>query len=243
MPSRGCVAGDPARCSAWRRAARRCRVYDELVRRAPTAGSASPGATASCSTSTWASPPGHPESYRSFIDRTFTGRVDFTAGAIHGPDGTAADVVAACRAYEDAIAAAGGVDLQLLGLGRDGHIGVQRARVVARLADAAQDADQPDRVRQRPVLRSGRRRPPPRRSPRAWGRSSTLATSCSSPRGRQGRAAGPGGRGAVDGDGPRLGPPAPPHVTVVVGRRGRRGADAGRLLPGGLGRQARWQGL
>ena len=67
-------------------------------------------------------PAGHPESYRSVIDRTFTGRVDFAPGAVRGPDGTATDVVAACRSYEDAIAAAGGVDLQLLGLGRDGHI-------------------------------------------------------------------------------------------------------------------------
>ena len=40
-----------------------------------------------------------------------------------GPDGSACDLIAACRAYESAIAAAGGVDLQLLGVGADGHIG------------------------------------------------------------------------------------------------------------------------
>ncbi len=39
------------------------------------------------------------------------------------PDGTAADLHAECRDYEKRIAAAGGIDLQLLGLGRNGHIG------------------------------------------------------------------------------------------------------------------------
>jgi glucosamine-6-phosphate deaminase len=43
--------------------------------------------------------------------------------AFLGPDGTAADVTAACADYERALAAAGGVDLQLLGIGTDGHIG------------------------------------------------------------------------------------------------------------------------
>ena len=42
---------------------------------------------------------------------------------MHSPDGGAADIPAACEAYERAIAAAGGVDLQLLGVGTDGHIG------------------------------------------------------------------------------------------------------------------------
>src|SRR4029079_12586601 len=40
----------------------------------------------------------------------------------NAPAGTAADVRAACAAYEAAIAAAGGLDLVLLGLGEDGHI-------------------------------------------------------------------------------------------------------------------------
>jgi glucosamine-6-phosphate deaminase len=40
-----------------------------------------------------------------------------------GPDGTAEDVQAACAAYDRALAEAGGVDLQLLGIGTDGHIG------------------------------------------------------------------------------------------------------------------------
>jgi glucosamine-6-phosphate deaminase len=68
-------------------------------------------------------PDGHPQSYRAFIDAEFTGLVDFAPGSVHGPNGTAADVEAACREYEDEIAASGGIDLQLLGIGTDGHVG------------------------------------------------------------------------------------------------------------------------
>ena len=64
----------------------------------------------------------HPQRYRNVIDTEFTGRVDIPAQAVQGPDGLAGDIPAACRVYEDAIAAAGGVDLQILGIGTDGHI-------------------------------------------------------------------------------------------------------------------------
>jgi glucosamine-6-phosphate deaminase len=67
-------------------------------------------------------PAGHPESYREVIRREFTNRVNIAPENVHGPDGTAGDIPAACRAYEEAIAAAGGVDLQLLGVGTDGHL-------------------------------------------------------------------------------------------------------------------------
>ncbi|MDN5894876.1 MAG: glucosamine-6-phosphate deaminase [Nocardioides sp.] len=67
--------------------------------------------------------PDHPERYRNVIDRSFTSLVDLPPGAVHSPDGLAADIPAACAAYERAIAEAGGVDLQILGIGTDGHIG------------------------------------------------------------------------------------------------------------------------
>ena len=41
----------------------------------------------------------------------------------HVPDGNAPDLAAECAAYDRAIARAGGIDLQLLGIGRNGHIG------------------------------------------------------------------------------------------------------------------------
>jgi glucosamine-6-phosphate deaminase len=68
-------------------------------------------------------PADHPEAYRTFVERELSGRVDFAAGAVQGPDGLALDLVAACADYEAAIAAAGGIDLQVLGVGSDGHIG------------------------------------------------------------------------------------------------------------------------
>jgi glucosamine-6-phosphate deaminase len=68
-------------------------------------------------------PAGHPESYREVIRREFTDRVNIASENVHAPDGTATDIPAACSAYEESIAAAGGIDLQLLGVGTDGHIG------------------------------------------------------------------------------------------------------------------------
>lgn len=68
-------------------------------------------------------PADHPERYRNFIDSVFVSRVDFAPGAVAGPDGLATDIQAACAQYEEAIRAAGGIDLQILGIGTDGHIG------------------------------------------------------------------------------------------------------------------------
>ncbi|MDQ1249575.1 MAG: glucosamine-6-phosphate deaminase [Actinomycetota bacterium] len=68
-------------------------------------------------------PADHPESYREVLQREIVGRVDFAPGAVRTPDGWASDLSAACLDYEEAIAEAGGVDLQILGIGTDGHIG------------------------------------------------------------------------------------------------------------------------
>jgi glucosamine-6-phosphate deaminase len=67
--------------------------------------------------------PGAPESYRAFIREHFEAGVDIPPDAVQGPDVTAPDLTAACARYEAAIAEAGGVDIQLLGIGTDGHIG------------------------------------------------------------------------------------------------------------------------
>lgn len=68
-------------------------------------------------------PPGHPESYRAVLQRQVTDRLDLDGGEVRGPDSAAGDLLGACAAYESEIAAVGGVDLQLLGIGTDGHIG------------------------------------------------------------------------------------------------------------------------
>ncbi|MFF8454754.1 glucosamine-6-phosphate deaminase [Streptomyces albidoflavus] len=68
-------------------------------------------------------PPGHPESYRSVVLREVVEPLGLPASSFMGPDGSAEDVQAACKAYDAALGVAGGVDLQLLGIGTDGHIG------------------------------------------------------------------------------------------------------------------------
>lgn len=49
--------------------------------------------------------------------------VDINKDNTHVPPGDASDPIAACEGYEQQIVAAGGVDIQLLGIGRNGHIG------------------------------------------------------------------------------------------------------------------------
>jgi glucosamine-6-phosphate deaminase len=79
--------------------------------------------------------PGHPGSYRSYMERHFLGHVDVDPARAHVPDGTAAAALAAhpelsfeeallaeCQRYEEAIRAAGGLDVTFLGLGVNGHI-------------------------------------------------------------------------------------------------------------------------
>jgi glucosamine-6-phosphate deaminase len=65
----------------------------------------------------------HPQSYHSVIRGEFTDSVDFGADAVHGLDGTAKDPASEALRYEASIEAAGGVDVQILGIGTDGHIG------------------------------------------------------------------------------------------------------------------------
>ena len=66
-------------------------------------------------------PGSHPQSYAAFMRAHFFDHV--SVASWHIPDGTAADIPRLCAAYEAEIAAAGGIDLQLLGLGSDGHVG------------------------------------------------------------------------------------------------------------------------
>ncbi|WP_029289564.1 glucosamine-6-phosphate deaminase [Cellulomonas sp. HZM] len=97
-------------------------VYDELVRRHDEEGLSFAQARAFMLDEYVGLPADHPERYRNVIEKEIASRVDFADGAVQGPDGNAEDLIAACAAYEDAIAAAGGVDLQILGIGTDGHV-------------------------------------------------------------------------------------------------------------------------
>ncbi len=64
----------------------------------------------------------HPQSYHRFMHDNFFRFIDIPAGNISILDGMAADRVRECEAYEEKIAAAGGIDLFLGGVGEDGHI-------------------------------------------------------------------------------------------------------------------------
>ena len=97
-------------------------VYGELVRRHHAGQVSFAEATAFTLDEYLGLPAGHPEGYRQVIEREFASLVDLPADRLFTPDGQAQDVPAACAAYESAIARAGGVDLQLLGIGTDGHI-------------------------------------------------------------------------------------------------------------------------
>jgi glucosamine-6-phosphate deaminase len=68
-------------------------------------------------------PPGHPGSFRTFMEQHLFGHVNVPRDAIHFLDGAAPDPEAECARYERAIAAAGGIDLQVVGIGTNGHIG------------------------------------------------------------------------------------------------------------------------
>ena len=65
----------------------------------------------------------HPQSYHSFMWENLFQHVNITKKNIHIPDGNAADIPKFCSDYEAQIRAAGGIDIQVLGIGTDGHIG------------------------------------------------------------------------------------------------------------------------
>ncbi len=97
-------------------------VYDELVRRHRERGLSFARARGFMLDEYVGLPADHPERYRNVIEQSIAGLVDFAPGTVRGPDGLAPDLVQACDDYERAIADAGGVDLQILGIGTDGHI-------------------------------------------------------------------------------------------------------------------------
>ena len=67
-------------------------------------------------------PKEHPQSFHTQMHQTFLDHVNIRPENIHLPDGSASDLDEACKEYEQAIRDAGGIDLQVLGIGRSGHI-------------------------------------------------------------------------------------------------------------------------
>jgi glucosamine-6-phosphate deaminase len=67
-------------------------------------------------------PPEHEQSYRRFMNENLFDHVNVPIEQTHVPSGTAEDYAAHCRGYEQQIRQAGGIDVQVLGIGSDGHI-------------------------------------------------------------------------------------------------------------------------
>lgn len=97
-------------------------LYAELIRRYKAGEVSFAQATAFTLDEYVGLPLEHPQAYANVIRTEFTAHVDFADDAVHSPDGLAGDIPASCAAYEEKIVEAGGVDLQILGVGTDGHI-------------------------------------------------------------------------------------------------------------------------
>jgi glucosamine-6-phosphate deaminase len=93
-------------------------------------------------------PPDSTNSYRYYMQSNFFDHVDLQAKNSYLPDGRADDLQLAAKRYERTIASTGGIDLQILGIGTNGHIGfnepgssfASRTRVVA-LSDSTIDSN------------------------------------------------------------------------------------------------------
>ena len=68
-------------------------------------------------------PKEHPQSYWYFMNENLFSKVNIDPAKTNLPDGTNLDAEAECKRYDEVIRRVGGVDLQLLGIGHDGHIG------------------------------------------------------------------------------------------------------------------------
>ncbi len=100
-------------------------VYRELIRMHTTEGLSFRDVVTFNLDEYWPMPPERIHSYHRFMWENFFSQVDVDPANVHILSGTvpAAEVDAACEAYECAIRDAGGIDLQLLGIGKTGHIG------------------------------------------------------------------------------------------------------------------------
>ena len=67
--------------------------------------------------------PDHPQSYRYFMQTNFFDHINIDPAATNVPQGLAADPAAECARYNQVIRGLGGIDIQVLGIGHNGHIG------------------------------------------------------------------------------------------------------------------------
>lgn len=100
-----------------------CRLYQSLARKHRSEGLDFSRVTSFNLDEYVGLAPEHPASYHRFMEENLFSHVNIPHERIHIPDGLAADIPAHCASYEQAIREAGGIGLQILGLGSDGHLG------------------------------------------------------------------------------------------------------------------------
>jgi len=91
--------------------------------------------------------PDHPQCFRAFMHQHLFDRINVPATGIHFPPTEGPDLEGKCRAFETRIEQEGGIDIQLLGIGRNGHIGfneptsslASRTRIVSLTEKTLQD--------------------------------------------------------------------------------------------------------
>ena len=98
-------------------------LYEELVRRHREEGLDFSQVTTFNLDEYWGLAADHPASYHYFMQQNLFAHINVRPEAIHIPSGVAANIEEECARYEAAIRQAGGIDLQILGIGRNGHIG------------------------------------------------------------------------------------------------------------------------
>lgn len=98
-------------------------LYDELTRRCREGRISFENVTGFMLDEYVGLPEDHPERYAAFMEKNLRSRVDMKPGALHGPNALSGDLQVACDAYEAQMAEAGYCDIQILGIGSDGHIG------------------------------------------------------------------------------------------------------------------------
>lgn len=98
-------------------------MYEELIRMHRTEGLSFSQATSFNLDEYVGLDAQHPQSYRTYMQEHLFGQIDMAAERTNIPRGDAQDLEQECSRYEQAIAEAGGIDIQVLGIGTNGHIG------------------------------------------------------------------------------------------------------------------------
>ena len=98
--------------------------------------------------------PKHPQSYHYFMHENFFRHVNIAPGNIYIPSGTTSNYRSFCEWYEQRIEECGGIDVQILGIGSDGHIAFNEPGSSLSSRTRLKTLGEVDDRRQRAVLRS-----------------------------------------------------------------------------------------